>query len=378
MYNLSARHGEKTGTACKHGLHLSASPRTPHCPQCTIIAAQTDLERTRKRFEAEGGANASVYMRDHAWNFARLQYNATKRRVKKTLQKDWRRQEQERLWDEAHQWNLSQHGNISVGPQTSSSCIVCTKLRDQSQQYTEPAVSRTTAWWEHEGALVEEELVVPETPPRSTAQKPRSPQSQPQAKKPSYLADLIKSWRSMKALSDEQRHAWEDRYRLEQAIRRKYDLSDEYVVEPELFGSPMPASHARYHHRQLLTGRHAAEQRVNRLKRRTEGFRPSRSSLALSELVNEMEMDEAGLEKLRRDEEAAELRRLADVVATEVGYLYFVGELGLQECWRDDFEASNLDLVQRQTENGAYVGYVEDERDETEQEMEFLRLTAFA
>ncbi|KAF3048484.1 hypothetical protein E8E11_009414 [Didymella keratinophila] len=224
-----------------------------------------------------------------------------------------------------------------------------------------PSVSRITAWWEHDGALVEEERIMPETPPRSLAKTPRSPQLQPQTTKPSYLADLIKSWRSMKALSDEQRQIWEDRYRLEQAIQRKYDLPDEYVVEPALFESPIPASHARYHHRQILTGRHAAERRANRRKRRAEGYRPSRSSLALSELVSDMEIDEAELEKLRQEEEAAELRRAADVVATEVGYLYFVGELGLLERWRDEFEASNLDLIQRQTENGVYVGHVEDE-----------------
>jgi hypothetical protein len=141
------------------------------------------------------------------------------------------------------------------------------------------------------------------------------------------------------------------------------------VVEPQLFQSPIPASHARYHHRQLQTDRHAAEQRANRLKRRTAGSRPSRSTLALSELANEMEMDEAELEKLRRDEEAVELR-LTDAVATEVGYLYLVGELGLQERWRDDFEASNLDLVQTQTENGVYVEHVEDEHVEIEQERE--------
>jgi hypothetical protein len=170
-------------------------------------------------------------------------------------------------------------------------------------------------------------------------------------------------------LSDEQRRAWEDHYRLEQAIRGNHDLSDEYVVEPQLFQSPIPASHARYHHRQLQTDRHAAEQRANRLKRRTAGSRPSRSTLALSELANEMEMDEAELEKLRRDEEAVELR-LTDAVATEVGYLYLVGELGLQERWRDDFEASNLDLVQTQTENGVYVEHVEDEHVEIEQERE--------
>lgn len=194
---MSKHHGEKTGTVCKHSLHFSVSPRTPHCPQCTVAAAQTDLESTRKKLEAEGGANASAHMRDRAWNIACLQYTVTKRRVKKALQSDWRRQEKERLWDEAHQRCLSQHGNMPADPQTCSPCVVCAKLRDQSQRYTKPVVSLTIACWEHDGALVEEELIVPETPPRSSAKTSHSPKSQLQINKPSYLADLIKSWWSM-------------------------------------------------------------------------------------------------------------------------------------------------------------------------------------
>lgn len=285
------------------------------------------------------------------------------------MQKDWARQERERLCEEAHQWYFSEHGKIPSDPETCSPCLVCAKLRGQSLPYKKPDTARTTTWWEHDGALVEEELVIPETPPRSLVKTPRSPQSQPQTKKPSYLANLIKSWRSMKVLSDEQRRLWEERNMLEQAIRRKYDLPEDYEVEHELFESPIPASHARYHHRQFLNGKYAAERRANRYKRRAEDYKPSRSSLALSELVNDVDLDKAGLERLKQEQEAAELQRLADVTATEVGYLYFVGELGLLERWRDDFEASNLDLIQRQTENGVYVGHVEEELIEADDEM---------
>ncbi|KAJ4370060.1 hypothetical protein N0V86_008795 [Didymella sp. IMI 355093] len=310
-------------------------------------------------------------MRNRAWNMARHQYTATKRRVKKTMQKDWQRQERERLWDEAHAWYLLQYGHIPSDPETCSHCLVCARLKKQGQGYTKPAVSLTTTWWEHEGALAEEELVVPETPPRPLPGTPRVPQSQPRASQPSSLAGLIKTWRSMRAVSDEQRRIWEDRYKLDRAIRRKYDLPDDYDIEPELFANPLPASHARYHHRQLQYGEHAGERRTNRHKRRAEGYRPSRSSLALSELVNEVEMDEAEVERLRLEEQAAGLRRLADVMATEVGYLYFVGEMGLLERWRDEFEVSNLELIQRQTEDGLYVGWVGEEHVEAEGDMAF-------
>lgn len=306
-------------------------------------------------------------MRDRAWNVARVQYTETKHRVARILRRDWQRQERERLWDEAHPWYVSQNGNTPTGSEACSSCVIRAELRVQNQQYTKPSISRTTTWWERDGALVEDELVVPETP-RCGGKMPHLPQ--PQARTPSHLADSIKSWRSMKALSDEQNRVWEDRHRLERAIRQKYDLPDEYVVDPELFESPIPASHARHHYRQLLTGRHAAERRAIRRKRRAEGFRPSRSLLAISELVNDVEMDEAEREKMRQEEEAVALRRITDVVATEVGYLYFVGELGLLERWRDDFEASDLDLVQRQTDNSVYVGHVEEEHVGIEVEME--------
>lgn len=121
-------------------------------------------------------------------------------------------------------------------------------------------------------------------------------------------------------------------------------------MEPELFKNPIPASHDRYLQRQLLGGKNAAGRRANRYKRRTEGLWSSRSSLALSELVNDVDLDEGELDRLKHEQEAAELQQLANVAATEVGPFYFMGELGLLERWSDDFEASILDLIQRQTE----------------------------
>ncbi|KAF1927797.1 uncharacterized protein M421DRAFT_64423 [Didymella exigua CBS 183.55] len=370
MYNIYSNHTERIASVCKHSLHLSAPPHILQCPHCSISAAQEDLERARRKFEGEGGADASAYMRDRAWNIARLQYTAAKRRFKKITQRDWQRQERERLWDEGHQWYLSQHGHVASGLGTCSPCIICATLERRNQRYAKPVVSLTTAWWEREGALVEEVMVVPETPPRALAKTPRLAQAQPRASKRSYLAEFIKSWRSMRTVSDEQRRVWEDRLKLDRVIRQKYDLPDDYEIEAELFENPLPASHARHHHRQLQNGEHAAERRAKRLKRRAEGYRPCRSLLALSEILKDKEMDAAELEELRLEEEAVKLQRLVDVAATEVGFLYFVGEMGLLERWRAEFECSSVDLIQRRSENGVYIGYIEDEHVAAEEEKE--------
>lgn len=350
MYDMRSNHPERVAVLCKHSLHPSAPPRAPLCPQCVISTAQADLERAREKLEAEGGADAPAYMRDRAWNAGRLQYASIKRRVKKTMQKDWWRQERERLWNEAHQWNVAQHGEIPADLGYSSSCIVCVTMKKESQRYAKPIVPLTTPWWERKGGLVEEEIVVPEALPRPLTTTRRPPQAR--ARQASYLADFIKSWRSMRTVSDTQRRIWEDRCKLDRAIRRKYDLPDDYELGSEILAHPLPASHARYHHRQIQNNEHATERRANRHKRRAEDYKPSRSSLALSELANDVKVDEAELKRLRLEEEAAELRRLADVTATEVGYLYFVGEMNLLERWRDDLEISSLDLIHRQTENG--------------------------
>lgn len=192
----------------------------------------------------------------------------------------------------------------------------------------------------------------------------------PRARTTPYLAEYIKGWHSVTTESNQQRQIWEDRYKLDRAIRLKYDLPDHYDIEPELFVNPLPASHARHHHRQLQRGEHAAERRANRHKRRAKDYMPSRSSLALFELANDVDMDETELERLRLEEQNAELQRLTNAAAAEVGYIYFVGEMGLLELWRDDFERSNLYLVQRRFENGMHhIGHIEEDLVQTEGRM---------
>lgn len=367
MDSIHSKHFERLAKLCKHTLHTSACMRTLWCARCIITAAQTDLERARRSLEAEGGPDASACMRDRAWNLARLQYATTRRRVNDTMRRDWQRQERERLWDEGHRWYVAQHGRIPFDPETCSPCIVCAKMTKQSQQYAQSTVCLTTAWWEREGALVEEEMVVPETPPRPLASGGRPPQSE--TKQTSYLAEFIQSWRSMRTVSDEERRSREDRYKLDRAIRRKYDLPDDYELEEEMLAIPLPAPHAKHLHRQMQNSEHAAERRANRHKRRAEDYRSCRSSLALSELAREVEVDEAELERLRLEAEAAELRRLVSVVASEVGYLYFVGEMGLLERWKEEFRVSDLDLIQRQMENGVYVGHEDEVEGEVEEEL---------
>lgn len=66
MNDPAEHHIEKIAITCKHTLHFSAPLRTLYCPQCTMTAAQADLEKARKNFEAEGGADASSYKRDRA------------------------------------------------------------------------------------------------------------------------------------------------------------------------------------------------------------------------------------------------------------------------------------------------------------------------
>ena len=84
----------------------------PSCPHCTVTRAQADLERAQKKLEAEGGADPPAYMRDRAWNVARIQYALTKRRVQRTMRKDWLRQERERIWEAEHQPTFVFHSMV--------------------------------------------------------------------------------------------------------------------------------------------------------------------------------------------------------------------------------------------------------------------------
>ncbi|UPX17436.1 uncharacterized protein EKO05_0007790 [Ascochyta rabiei] len=63
-------------------------------------------------------------------------------------------------------------------------------------------------------------------------------------------------------------------------------------------------------------------------------------------------MDGTDVEKLKLAEDKAELQWMAGVVASEVGYLYFVGDVDGFEDWMDDVEQSNLSLIYRKVETG--------------------------
>ncbi|KAF2628482.1 hypothetical protein BU25DRAFT_467143 [Macroventuria anomochaeta] len=195
--------------------------------------------------------------------------------------------------------------------------------------------------------------------------KQRLPQLE--ARRPSHLRDFMQSYPSMRTVSDAHWRTWEDRCKINRAVRRKYDLPDDFDIDPEFFAHPILASYARYHHRQIQDGQHAGKRRANRHKRRAEDYRPSRSSLALPNLAEDVPTDEADGEKPRLAEEAAELRRLTDVVATEVGYLYFVGEDDLLERWSDDVEQSDLSLIYRKVEPGMDMGQLDEDHVKTKE-----------
>lgn len=344
MLDMRLYHTPKIASKCKHSIHLSSALGMRQCPQCIVSAAQEGLEKSRKELEGEGGANAAVYMRDRPWNVARLRHIITKRRVERIMRKDWLRQNKERLWEEAHQQYMAEHGVLHNLGQLD--CVVCAAIEQPEQLYVKPPETVTMTWWEQEGGLVVDQILVPRTPPRRLTKKKRPSRSQP--KPPSELKNFISSFRNMRKTADAQREHWENRRKLDMAIRRKYDLQDEFDLDPDFLSSPLPASHARSHHQHTQDDLFASERRAKRYKRRAEGYRLSRSSLGLSELAEDIVLDEAELKNMRRAEESAELRRLTDNVATEVGYLYFVGAVGMLEKWTDDTEKSNLSLIYRQ------------------------------
>lgn len=151
----------------------------------------------------------------------------------------------------------------------------------------------------------------------------------------------------MRTVSGVQRRAWEESCKIDRAIRRKYDLDENTDLDPEFLTCPIPASHASYHHKQTQAHLYASRRRANGHKRRAEDYKPSGSLLALSESAGDMKVDDSELEKARLAEAAAELQRLTSAVAAQVGYLYFIGEAGLLERWKDDMEQSNLSLIYR-------------------------------
>jgi hypothetical protein len=114
-------------------------------------------------------------------------------------------------------------------------------------------------------------------------------------------------------------------------------------------------------------------------ERRARGYtrRPSppRSSLSQVERSEEIELDEAMLEQMRKTEEQESLEGQIKKVGMEVGYLYFVGEVDGLEEWSEDFVKSDRQLVKRKfvptfkpSEDGEHGSDTEEDEDSSEED----------
>ncbi|KAJ4987654.1 hypothetical protein SVAN01_06821 [Stagonosporopsis vannaccii] len=182
----------------------------------------------------------------------RLRYMVKTSRVKKAMQDDWLRREREWVWEEAHQEHLLKADSLSTDEPFHTTCVVCAAAENRGVPSAKPIMSLTTAWWEREGALVAGQVLLPK--PLLCPTKKTTYQSRLRSKHPSHLRDFISSYREMRTVSEDQRQAWEDRCKLDRAIRRKYDLDVDHGIDPEILALPMPASHAGHHHRQIQSG----------------------------------------------------------------------------------------------------------------------------
>lgn len=341
-------HPQQTASICKHDIHPSSPAHTPWCPQCITSAARASHDKAQKRLEAEGGVDPPAYMRDRVWNVARLQYVVTKRRVEEKAKRDQLRQGREEMWKEAHQRYLAQYGLFPPDSLLLTACVVCATIMEAHEVAKTPTTVSTMPWWERQGALVADKFLVPNTAPQPTMGRERRPK--PKEKRPSWLRDLIRSHREMASASDMDRRERENRCTTERALRRKYNLPDYFEINSEMLADPMPAAHALHHHRKLQDSQYLAQRHANRKMRRVEGYKPCRSPLALTELAADVMLDDLEMERLRRAEADTELERLANIAATEVGYLYFVGDNDGLEDWWDDVEWSDMSLIYRKVE----------------------------
>lgn len=265
---------------------------------------------------------------------------------------------------EAHLRYMSKYGFVATDLSLLSVCVVCAALTEHPQpNKAHIKTIAKKAWWEQQGALVGDQNLV-SNQPRCLSDKPLP---SPKVKRSSYLRTFVQNDRIARTISDAHRRAWEDCCKTERAVRRKYDLPDHFDIDPEFWANPIPASHARHHYQQTQRGQHSIERRANRTKRQVEGYKPCHSSLAHSELAEDIEVDNMEIQRSTLAEEAAELQRLASVVATEVGYLYFLGAVDGVEDWRYDVEQSKRDMVYRRLEN-MELEQTNQERNETEEE----------
>jgi hypothetical protein len=200
--------------------------------------------------------------------------------------------------------------------------------------------AKDVAWWEQLGGLVADHIEVLRTPLQPV--KPIRPPKK-YSKVPSKIRPTIQTFRTAMAASDTYRQVWEARNKTESAVRRKHGLSEQDQFDPEFWDSPISA------HLSLQNLQHTkANERM--IARRARGGTPlstlPRSSLSYSKHIDEVEVDESLQQRMSCIEESDRMQRAAEKIGKEVGYLYFVGEVGLVD-WTEEFQKSDRHLVYR-------------------------------
>jgi hypothetical protein len=306
-----------------------------------MSATKAKMDTALKGLAAEGGLLPTDYLRDRRWLQARLRYEVAKRRQAKIWSRNQLREEREEAWEDAHRLYDSQRVQATAAYLNQSNCPACTSMTAYySTKAPNTQTAKDVAWWERPDGQVADPIQVPRTPLRPV--KPVRPLKQ-DSKVPSKIGPTIQAFRTAMAASDTHRRVWETRNKTESAVRRKHGLGEEDQFEPEFWDSPISA------HLSLQNLQHTkANERM--IARRARGGTPlatlPRSSLSYSKHIDEVEVDESLQQRISRIEESIRIQRASEKVGKEVGYLYFVGEVGLFD-WREDFMNSDRHLVYR-------------------------------
>jgi hypothetical protein len=334
-------HPRGCATKCHHTLHPSAAAHTPLCPTCNMSAAKAKMNTALKGLATEGGLIPTDYLRDRRWLRAKLRYEVAKRRQAKTRSSDQLREEREEAWEDAHRLYDSQHVQATAAYLDQSNCPACASMTAYySTQVLNTQTAKDIAWWEQPGGLVVDHIEVPRTPLRPV--KPVRPPKK-YSKVPSKIRPTVQAFRTAMAASDTHRQVWETRNKTESAVRRKHGLSEQDRFEPEFWDSPISA------HLSLQNLQHTqANKRMDARRARGGTTRPTppRSSLSYSKHIDEVEVDKSLQQRMSWIEDSDRVQRAAEKIGKEVGYLYFVGEVGLVD-WREDYQKSDCHLVYR-------------------------------
>jgi hypothetical protein len=354
---MYGNHQKLTATKCGHGIHPSAAAHTPNCPRCVVADSKSKTYAAAELLCLHGGISPLEHRRTQSWNVARLRYDIVRQRLRETREREIRRRERERAWDVAHRRGGLRH--VQAGAKWRDCAVCASMVPSASIEVPQVQTEKDLPWWERPGGLACDHILVPRTPMAL-----RSPSSSPmrdyQDRGPSVLRAFIQQMRSEMSMLGELRQKWEARNRLESAVRRKHGLDQSYPFNPDFWDNPLPEFVCRRNYMNTAEHRRALARRARGNQLRPK---PPRSSLSLSEVVEEVQMDENQLEEMRRTEEAAEFGRLMRRVSKEVGYLYLIGSMDCMEEWNDDYLDSDKQLVWRDPEKPA-----DDEEDDKEDE----------